>query len=267
MMARRLMVISGVGLAISAYFIFIRDRDDMVYLLIVSLLVLVLTYTFQHQINQLMIRGVPQRLDTDMRAMLLATSPHFNRLTELQQRMAEDRMQRWVMQKEFINKNEQDAPEDVKYILAWYAILLTLHQEDYLFKGIDRIVFYHHPFLSPHYQDDVHILEVEPQDGTIIISVPHLIRGHMEKGVYNVGIHAIAEAYAHCYLREEITWSPGIWEKLEAISTIPRDSIESYIGLKQLDPWAVAVHHQMTYSGAGISEVQERIPSLNVGEQ
>ena len=265
-MARRLMVISGVGLAISAYFIFIRDRDDMVYLLIVSLLVLVLTYTFQHQINHLMIRGVPQSLDSDMRAMLLATSPHFNRLTEIQQRMAEDRMQRWVMQKEFINKNEQDAPEDVKYILAWYAILLTLHQEDYLFKGIDRVVFYHHPFLSPHYQDDVHVLEVEPQDGTIIISVPHLIRGHMEKGVYNVGLHAIAEAYAHCYLTEEISWPDDIWHELEIISTIPRDSIESYIGLKQLDPWAVAVHHQATFAGVGISEVQERIPSLGLGD-
>jgi hypothetical protein len=256
------MVLSFCGILLAAYFIFIQDRDDMVYLLIVSILILVISYTFQYQINQLMIRGVPQRLDRDMRAMLEVTSPHFKALSEPQKRMAEDRMQRWVMQKDFINKNEQDAPEDVKYILAWYASLLTLHQEDYLYKGIDRVVFYHHPFLSPHHQDDVHILELEQQDGTLIISVPHLIKGHMEKGIYNIGLHVMAEAYAFSYIKDDIQWPPDIWDHLESISTIPRDRIEDYIGLKQLDPWAVAVHHQATYAGTRIPQVVEQIPTL-----
>lgn len=261
-MARRLMVLAGAGILVSAYFIFIKDRNDMLYLMIMSILVLVGTYVFQYQIDQLMIRGVPQRLDQDMHKMLIVTAPRFATMPEIHQHMAEDRMKRWVLKKDFLNKNEQEAPEDVKYILAWYAILLTMHQEKFLYEGMDRIVFYHHPFLSPHQPDDAHIVEVEEQDGTVIISVPHLIKGHMERGMYNIALHAMAESYAVCYIREEIQWPEDIWEQLEEISTIPKERIEAYIGLKVLDPWPVAVHHQVTYSGASISEVLQRIPSL-----
>ena len=261
-MARRLMVLSAAGVALCGYFIFFKDRDDMVFPLAISLLILVIAYTFQFQIDQLMIRGVPQKLDGDMRSMLRHTAPHFFKMTVLQQQMAEDRMSRWVIKKDFHNKNEQDAPEDVKYILAWYAILLTIHQEDFRYDAVDRIVFYHHPFLSPLHPDDVHIAEVEPEDGTLIISVPHLIRGHMEKGLYNVALHAMAQAYAICYIKEPIQWPDDIWDQLEAISSIPRDRIEAYIGLPLDDPWPVAVHHQVTYAGAAIPEVQQKLPQL-----
>ena len=255
-------MLSAAGVALCGYFIFFKDRDDMVFPLAISLLILVIAYTFQFQIDQLMIRGVPQKLDGDMRSMLRHTAPHFFKMTVLQQQMAEDRMSRWVIKKDFHNKNEQDAPEDVKYILAWYAILLTIHQEDFRYDAVDRIVFYHHPFLSPLHPDDVHIAEVEPEDGTLIISVPHLIRGHMEKGLYNVALHAMAQAYAVCYIKEPIQWPDDIWDQLEAISSIPRDRIEAYIGLPLDDPWPVAVHHQVTYAGTAIAEVQQKLPQL-----
>lgn len=256
-MARRIIVLAVVGVALSAYFIFFKDREDMIYTLAISLLILVIAYTFQYQIDQLMIRGVPQKLDIDMRHMLLRTTPQFSQMPVMQQRMVEDRIKRWIIRKDFINKNEQDAPEDVKYILAWYAILLTLHQEDFLYDGVNRIVFYHHPFLSPAHTDDVHIAEVESEDGTMIISVPHLIKGHMEKGYYNIGLHAIAQAYAVCYPSEPIQWPADIWDQLEAISTISKEKLEAYIGLPLADPWPVAVHHQVTYRDVVIPEVQQ----------
>jgi hypothetical protein len=261
-MARRILILAALGVAISAYMIFFKDRQDMIYPLAVSLIIGVAAYTFQYQIDQLMIRGVPQRLDADMRQMLLHTTPQFPKMPDMQQRMVEDRMKRWVIRKDFINKNEQDAPEDVKYILAWYAALLTIHQESYLYECVDRIVFYHHPFLSPRHTDDVHISEVESEDGTLIISVPHLIRGHMEKGFYNIALHAIAETYASCYLKEKISWPNDIWSQLEAISSISKEQIEAYIGLPLTDPWPVAVHHQVMYLGAVIPEVQSKLPQF-----
>lgn len=258
-MARRIIVLAGLGVALSAYFIFFKDRDDMLYPLAISLLILVIAYTFQFQIDQLMIRGVPQKLDLDMRHMILNTTPQFSKMPVMQQRLVEDRMRRWIIKKDFINKNEQDAPEDVKYILAWYAVLLTLHQEDFLYDAVDRIVFYHHPFLSPGHPDDVHIAEVEPEDGTMIISVEHLIKGHMEKGYYNIGLHAIAQAYAVCYPGETVDWPADIWDQLETISTIPKERIEAYIGLPLSDPWPVAVHHQVTYADTSIPEIKARL--------
>lgn len=259
-MARRIIVLAGVGVVASGYFIFFKDRDDLIIWFGLSLVILVIAYTFQFQIDQLMIRGLPQKLDEPMRQMLMATSPQFSNMSPQNRAMAEDRMKRWVIRKEFINKNEQDAPEDVKYILAWYAILLTMHQSAYVYDKIDRIVFYHHPFLTPAHQDDVHVFELEAEDGTIIISVPHLIRGHMEKGIYNIALHAMAEAYRACYLKQSIPWHADIWKNLEEISTIPRQRIEAYIGLPIGDPWPVAVHHQFMYRGSTITEVQTILP-------
>lgn len=261
-MARRIMVLAAAGVVLCAYFIFFKDRPDLIYLLSVALLILVITYVFQYQIDQLIIRGVPQTLDGDMRKMLLATSKHFREMPVPNKQMAEDRMVRWVMKKEFINKNEQDAPEDVKYMLAWYAVLLTMHQKSFFYDGVDRVVFYHHPFLSPRYPDDVHIAEVEKEDGTMIISVLHLIKGHMEKGMYNIALHAMAEAYAACYIPEQITWPDDIWHQLETISTIPKEKIEAYIGLPLSDPWPVAVHHQLMYRNGNIPEVLNHLPQL-----
>jgi len=256
------MVLAAVAVAGSAYFIFFRDRDDFIYLFAISLIVLMIAYVFQFQLDQLMSRGAPQVITAPMRHMLEGTAPHFSMMHPEQKRLVEDRMQRWIIKKEFIQKNEQDAPEDVKYILAYYAVLLTMHQESYLYDGLDRIVFYHHPFLSPEHPDDVHIVEVEPKDGTIILSVPDLLKGHLEQGYYNLALHAMAEAYRYLYMKHTIQWPPGIWDTLEKISTIDRSRLEDYLGLPIPDPWPVAVHHQLMYRNVHIPEVLDVFPQF-----
>lgn len=256
------MVLSLVAVLGSGYFIFLRDRHDFIWIFGAGLLILITSYVFQFQIDQLMMRGVPQRIDRPMLQMLLFTSPQFAAMHPDQQLMMEDRMKRWIIRKEFINKNDQDAPEDMKYILAYYAALLTLRQPEFLYKGIDRIVFYHHPFLTPGHPDDVHILEVEPQDGTLIISVPHLFKGHAEKGFYNIALHATALAYQNEYMDKDIVWPDDIWEKLEGASTISREAIEYYLGLPVTDPFPVCVHHMITYQ-MEVPQLEGVFPHLN----
>lgn len=256
------MIIAAVAVAGSAYFIFLKDRDDFIYLFGISLIVLMITYVFQFQLDQLMTRGVPQKIASPMRMMLEATTPHFSSMLPVQQKFVEDRMHRWMVKKEFIQMNDQEAPEDVKYIMAYYAVLLTMHQEGYSYDGLDRVVFYHHPFLSPEHPDDVHIVEVEPIDGTIIISVPDLLKGHLEKGYYNLALHAMAEAYRHVYMKRPIDWPPDIWDRLEKISFISRNKLEIYIGIPIPDPWPVAVHHQLTYRDTLIPEVLNVFPQF-----
>ena len=256
------MILAAAAVAGSAYFIFFKDRDDFLLPFSMAMIVLVIAYVFQHQIDQLMTRGVPQQLDRAMFSMLLNTAPHFAAMPDPQKLMVSDRMKRWVLRKEFINKNEQDAPEDVKYILAYYAVLLTIHQEKFLYETLDRVAFYHHPFLTPFHPDDVHLVEIEATDGTIIISVPHLLKGHLEKGYYNLALHAMAEAYKYEYIHHPVKWPEDIWERLEEISAISREKIEAYLGMKIMDPWPVAVHHQLMYKGVSIQEVLAVFPQF-----
>lgn len=72
----------------------------------------------------------------------------------------------------------------------------------------------------------------------------------------------MAEAYQHCYFRNEIHWNDTIWESLETLSSISKEAIDQYIGLPVLDPWPVAVHHQVIYKGALIAEVVKELPQL-----
>ena len=118
-MSRRIIVLSGLGAVVSAYFIFFKDREDFFWLLGISIVIGILGYMFQHQIDEIILRGAPQKLDDSMRKLLFSTSPLFVRLHLQHQLLVEDRMKRWVLKKDFIQKNEQDAPEDVKYILAY----------------------------------------------------------------------------------------------------------------------------------------------------
>ena len=257
------MILALVAVAGSAYYIFFKERDDLVLIFSISLVILMISYVFQHQIDQLMTRGVPQTIPGAMRGMLMNTAPHFADMPEQNRMMIEDRMKRWIIRKEFINQNEQDAPEDMKYIMAYYAALLTLHQQSYLYEKLDRIVFYHHPFLTPAQPDEVHIVEVEPEDGTIIISVPHALKGHLEKGYYNLALHAMAEAYRVQYMSGDIDWRDDIWEKLEDASGISRKTIEDYLGLPLEDPWPVAVHHQLVYRDSHFDEVVKELPQFD----
>ena len=116
--------------------------------------------------------------------------------------------------------------------------------------------------LTPAHDEDVHIAEVEAKDGTIIISVPDLLKGHLEKGYYNIALHTMAIAFREVYHKEQITWPEDIWDKLESISGISRERIEKYIGLALEDPWPVAVHHQVTYAHSQLPEVTAVLPQL-----
>jgi hypothetical protein len=262
MISRRIIVLSAAAVALFGYFIFFKDRNDLIIYFSLSLVILVIAYVFQFQLDQIVTRGAPLKLDSEVRDMLLSTAPHFRTMTTGQQLLMEDRMRRWIIKKDFINKNEQDAPEDSKFILAYYAILLTMHQKSFDYDGLDRVVFYHHPFLSPQFPDDVHIAEVEIEDGTMIVSVPHLLKGHFEKGFYNIGLHLMAEAYHHLYVKDQIQWSDDIWSVLESISTIPKISIDNYIGIPVSNPWPVAVHHQVMYRDVQIFEVTSHLPQF-----
>lgn len=263
MLSRRLMVLSGFAALGSGALVFFKDRDDFIWVFGVGVGVFMLSYVFQHQIDNLSIRGVAQRIDKSMQELLSLTAPHYSRMPVNVQLMIQDRMARWMMRKEFINQNEHELPNDIKYLLAYYACLLTMHQQDYQYDIFDRIVFYEHPFLTPSISDDVHIVEVESTDGTMIYSIPHLLKGHMEKGYYNIAVHATAEAYRHQYMKEPVIWGEDIWERLETISGISKETLDNYIGIPVEDPWPVAVHHQVTYAGTHIPEVEQIFPQLS----
>jgi Mlc titration factor MtfA (ptsG expression regulator) len=184
-----------------------------------------------------------------MRAMLFQSNKFVHSIGPEDQEKFEQRMEMFVAAKEFIGKGIDDFPEDLKYIASIYPVMLTIHRENFLFEGLDRVVFYPHAFLSPGYPDDVHCCELEQEDGVFIFSIEQLMVGHMQpKRYYNILLHTFAEAYKFKYPDDQYPSLPeNIWNTLRRISNIPKEKIDTFIGLEQKDAWPMVVHHFFVY--------------------
>jgi len=220
----------------------------------------IVTWMMQHQIEWAWYKRFPPKLDDSMYQLFDKTSVFFRSLTKEEQTRFGERVSLFVKAKEFFGQGMEKVAEDLKYMVAFYAILLTWNREDYLFDEYDRIVFYLHPFLTPNHNEHVHTYEVEHTDGTIILSVDQLVMGFLSpEKYYQTGLHAMAETYFACYLIKDFpVVDDNIWSDLEEISTISKERIENHIGVKQKDPGPMVVHHFISYAG----KFEEKLPIL-----
>jgi hypothetical protein len=200
-----------------------------------------IVYVSQHQINWWWYQYFPPKLDPEIKKLYQKTQPFFRNLSEEEQQLFGTRSKLFVEAKEFLGKGIEDVPEDLKYIVAFYAVGVTFQSPVFLFKGYDRIVFYPHPFLSPNYPDHVHSCEVEHEDGTIIYSVEQLMASFFQpEKYYPVGGHPFAEI---------LTANPAsnkkikvcTWKEIESISGFSKDSIDAFIGLEQTNSEVVSI--------------------------
>lgn len=144
---------------------------------------------------------------------------------------------------------KSDVSEDLKHVIAYYSIMLAWKQTEPLMKEYDRIVFYPHPFLTPHYGEQVHTYEVEHVDGTVILAADQFMAGFLKPGVYyQTGLHATAEVFRALYMSDDdIIFAGNIWEILEKISGVSKATVEQHTGMAQEDPWPVVIHHFYSY--------------------
>lgn len=83
--------------------------------------------------------------------------------------------------------------------------------------------------------------------------------------MYNIGLHEYAKAFMLTWPHE--AWpdlqTEGIWDNLEAASRMPREHIESVVGLPVEDPLPVAIHHYFTFPEAFRAVLPEKSASFD----
>jgi Mlc titration factor MtfA (ptsG expression regulator) len=249
MLSRRILTVIGLFLAISAYMVFFKDDQRFMLPLVICILLGAIAYIFHFQIDFWWVKRQKPKLSAPMRAMLYQSNQFIHTIGPEDQEKFEQRMELWVAAKEYISKGIEDLPEDLKYITAIYPIMLTIFKEKFLFEDLDRIAFYPHAFLSPGYPDDIHCCEVEKEDGVFIFSIEQMMVGHMQpKRYYNILLHSFAEAYKFKFPEEQYPVLPDhIWNLLGRMSQISKEKVDHFIGIKQEDPWPMAVHHFFVY--------------------
>ncbi|MDX1406616.1 MAG: zinc-dependent peptidase [Saprospiraceae bacterium] len=242
------MTIAAVIAITSGYFYFTEYIDLLAVPMAIGLLVTILAYVFQHQVNWWWYRRRPPRLPAAIDALYRKVSPWYDKLPREAANIFRARVALFVESKEFIVQGIDSMPEDLKYMVAFYGIRLTMHQKDFLFRDYDRVVFYLHPFLTPNHPEQVHTCEVEHEDGTIILAIEQLTTSFLSpRSYYAVGMHGMAEAFRAKYAPYVPDMGDEIWATLERISGISQAKINDFIGLEQADPWPVVVHHWFVY--------------------
>lgn len=93
----------------------------------------------------------------------------------------------FVLDKEIISQDPSERVFHPAVLLCGaYAAFLEMKDQNpsIPFPGVPVYVFYGHAFPSPQYPKQLHISEYYAEDGALLFSVPHLIKGNEEQDRY-----------------------------------------------------------------------------------
>ncbi len=232
-------------------------RDAYGWMVFPLLVILVALYVFSPNIDFWYHKKHPIKLDESMINWLNTYFVFYQSLSEKDKETFRNRMSLFMEAKEFyLMKREKEAmPEEMKTIITAHAIWVSFGHADYLLPSFDRIVAYTHPFPTPYYKH-LHTVEVEENDGVILLSFEHVINGLHSKEKYNVALHGFADAYLQEWNKTE---TQNIDEQqLELVSNIKHQSILDTIGFDRTSSTLVASHHYFKF----FNDLKQQTPEL-----
>jgi hypothetical protein len=143
-------------------------------------------------------------------------------------------------------------PEDLQILVAATAVQLTRLREKFLFPDFQVAVLYPGPFPSPRYPTLFHASELHEEDGVLLFSAEHLVRGFMEPGrYYDVGLHE----WAHAFIRSHpnLHWPEPdevAWELLAQVSGFRRAVLQGYVNRPDLELLPAMIVHYVHFAPA-----------------
>ncbi|NJO87434.1 MAG: hypothetical protein HC821_05595 [Lewinella sp.] len=107
---------------------------------------------------------------------------------------------------------------------------------------------YPHPFASPQYEV-LHTSELYIPDGTLVFSMPELVRGIIEpQQFFHLAYYEWARVYQVVYPGQA---QPDLgWEALEVIGGFSQAKLEAFVGLTGLNTAAITVALYFTHGEA-----------------
>lgn len=243
MLSKKLMIPLGIG-AVAFFNLAVFVDRDFAYGMIPFGVLIAVVYLLAPQINWWWYQKYPPKLPEPLVRMLLTRLPFFRALPPPEKTKFVTRMAMYLEANDFQPKGSETLPEDVKAVIAASVVRLTFGMEDYLLNKFEYIIVYPHPFPSPQYER-WHACENYEPDGAILFSAEQLMAGFAApQKFFHIGLYEYAKVLQIC--RPELKfpeWENDIWEKLEQISRFPKDAVEKWVGLPDLDVTAVAISH------------------------
>jgi hypothetical protein len=266
MFARNLMI----GLAVAAItLLFFGFTTDMLYskIAIPFVILLAVVYILSPQVNWWYHQRKPVKLDKRIVFMLQQQHPFYRQLNPENQQKFQHRLGLTMMGLDFMPMVMEDIPEDLKAVFAANMVQITFGQDDFLLKEkFEKIIIYPSAFPSPQFPKQFHTSEIYEEDGVMMFSAPHLMKGFAQPHLYyNSAMHECAQAYLRAYPSKLYpTLSKDVWTDLEAISNFSKAKIHEWIGLEEVNVMAVAITHFMLFPEAFAKQLPKEFNKFRV---
>ena len=222
------------------YFLFrlIDDTHDlMAAWATVPLVIIVLIYLFQPQIDYWWLSRNPVGVDKEVRDMICYTNPFYRTLADTEKEEFHKRLVLYENGREFIAKGmekDMNVPYDIRYMISQIPVTLSFWDKNFLIEKYDRVVIYKHAFPSP-LKRFLHTYEINQEDGVIIFSLEHAEASFFKpKQFFNVAWQAYAEAYLDENPRLFNLPENYTWHKLEIITGFSKAFIEKTAGFSEV---------------------------------
>lgn len=247
MLSKILMIPFFIAAAIFAY-ITMQVDSSYSYYIVPNVVIIAGLYIMSPQIDWWWYQRRPPKLPEGLVKMLMARMPFFQQLSQEDKTKFCHRMALYMEANEFIPKGMEEMPYDIKAVVAATVVQLTLYREDFLLNKFEHIIVYPHPFPSPQYRE-WHACEIFEEDGVIMFSAEQLMAGFAQGDQYfNVGLYEYAKVFMRCHPEVSMPMLPAdVWTQLQAVSRFPKEAVEKWIGLKELNVMAVAISHYFVF--------------------
>ena len=235
-------------------------------ILIPSMIILVLLYVFNEQINRWWWTVRPLTLEPRVKSWIETYSPFYNALDSDAKQTAESQISRLMLTKEYTLKGKKDfqLEEDMKAMIAHEMYrLIQDFDTSYTFPSCQHVVMYNHPFATPDYQY-LHSVEFNREDGVLILARDAAING-FNAGLdhFNIVLFGVISIFIHENPRlsypstKELT-SEIICEKLD----ISHDSIKGHLGDMAISSLALLIYCSVEYPEKMKTSYQEEYETI-----
>lgn len=224
---------------------FLDNNSDFLIYGLLPVVVLILIYLFQPQINYWWLSRNPIELDKKVITMLDNTNPSYAQMTPEERQDFDNRLGLYAEGNAFTAKGmEQDyeVPYDVKMMTGQIPVTMMWNKKDRYLAKFERIVIYKHPFPSPKHRF-LHTAETDIEDGVIIFSLENMEQAFFNPIKYfNVAWWAYADAFIKAYPQQDYPeLDDSIWNTIEKVSGFTLERLQNILGYKTLDPLPIMI--------------------------
>jgi hypothetical protein len=246
-------------ICILGYFIL---KNDWVYLSIyigIAFVSLAIIFVFSPQIDYWWWSKYTPKLNKPVQKIFSEFKPEYLSLSQDRKRLFDRRIFLYTRGQDFEFKDIDGSPEDLKAIIAYYPVMLSLNRKEFLLAPFDKIVLFRKKFLSPSLKQE-HASEANLDDKVMIFALDYLVAAFRNPVSYfDIALYEFVQVYEHLFKSlSEIVIQTSDIDEMRLHKMWHPELLKSGLGYDKVDLLAMTVVNLYTFSEI----FKEQLPDL-----